>query len=348
MIVFSLLDLIDDKIISIFSLQSGVTFELILDFIGPILTVSLMFWTFLTGKKVISLIRVEEEQYKRLVELSPEAIIIHKKGKILFINKSGARLFGTSSTSELINRNISEFLDQDSRTLFKEHLDKSPTREFHQQVEIKRIDGAIICLEFKSTNIEFKGQSVSELIARDVSILKKEMENVKQLAYQDVLTGLPNRRAFMERLILLLKSSETNRTSFGVMFIDLDGFKQVNDTLGHEGGDILLKQVSDYFKECVPQKGIVARLAGDEFVILLDQANSEECKTIAKKIIERLSSSITILGKKVRVTSSIGIAIYPQNGNDATELVNNADKAMYHAKQQGKNNYYLYEPLHNY
>ena len=143
----------------------------------------------------------------------------------------------------------------------------------------------------------------------------------------------------MDQLIQLLKSSEENKTSFGVMFIDLDGFKQVNDTLGHDGGDILLKQVSDYFKECVAQKGIVARLGGDEFIVLLHNVNHDECTMVASKMIENLSSPIIIFGKKVRVTPSIGIALYPQHGHEATELINNADMAMYQAKQQGKNNY---------
>ena len=243
-----------------------------------------------------------------------------------------------------MNRNISEFVHHDSKDLFKkleEHVEKFPNSELNEQVKIKRVDGAVIDLEFKSTKIDFKGQSAREMIARDITIQKSEIENVKRLAFQDTLTGLPNRRAFMDQLIQLLKSSEKNRMRFGVMFIDLDGFKQVNDSVGHEGGDILLKQVSDYFKVCVGQQGIVARLAGDEFIVLLPNGSHHECIVVAKKMIESLSSPIIIYGKRVRVTPSIGIALYPQHGHEATELIKNADIAMYQAKQRGKNNYQI-------
>lgn len=343
-IVFSIFDILDDSIISIFNFEDEGLFEVIIDLSSPLLTIALMFWIFLTGKKYINLIRDEEEQYKRLVQFSPEAIIIHKEGKILFINNSGANLFGSSSPRELINRNISEFLHHDSIALFKEQLDESTNSEFYVRVQIKRIDGATICSEFKSTNIDFKGQAVSEIIARDITIQQKEIETVKRLAYQDVLTGLPNRRAFMDQLTQLLKSSEDPKMNFGVMFIDLDGFKQVNDTLGHDGGDILLKQVSESFKECVAKQGTVARLAGDEFIILLHKSNKTECTMVAKKIIESLSSPIMIFGRRVRVTPSIGIALYPKHGHEASELISKADMAMYQAKTQGKNNYRIYEP----
>ena len=148
----------------------------------------------------------------------------------------------------------------------------------------------------------------------------------------------------MDQLTQLLKSPKENKMRFGVMFIDLDGFKQVNDTLGHEGGDILLKQVSNYFKKCVAEKDIVARLGGDEFIVLLHNTNHNDCIIVANKIIESLSFPIIIFGKRVRVTPSIGIALYPQHGHEAIELIKNADMAMYQAKQQGKNNYQIYEP----
>lgn len=346
-LLLSLLDFLDDTIISLFNFEDEGTFELMVDFMSPLLEVSLMFWALLTGKRVINQIQDEEKQYKRLVQLSPEAIIIHSKGKILYINESGAKLLGSSSRSELMNRNIIEFVHQDSKSLFKitkEQLDKFPNSESNLQVKVKRVDETIIDLEIISTKVDFNGQSARELIARDITMQKSEIENVKRLAYQDALTGLPNRRAFMDQLYQRLKSSEKNKTSFGVMFIDLDGFKQVNDSLGHEGGDILLKQVSSRFKKNAAHKGMVARLAGDEFVVLLHDVDQHECIKVAKNIIESLNFPIHIFGKSVQVTPSIGIALYPQHSNEATELIHNADMAMYQAKQQGKNNYQIFKP----
>ncbi|MGE7665791.1 diguanylate cyclase domain-containing protein [Ureibacillus composti] len=348
-IVSSIFDILDDTIIRIFNFQDEGTFEIMVDFLGPIIEVSLMFWALLSGKKAICQIKNEEEQYKRLVQLSPEAILIHKKGKIIFINESGANLFGLSSTNELINRNLEEFVHHDSKDIIKklkENSDQFPNREFNEQIKFRRADGDMIYLEFKSTKIEFKGQSVRELIARDITIQKHELDNVKRLAFEDELTGLPNRRAIMDQLSHLMKTSKMQQTKIGVMFIDLDGFKQVNDSLGHDGGDILLKQVSKLFKKCVAEKGIVARLGGDEFLVLFDQINDQDCIMAAEKMIESLNSPIIIFGKRAQVTPSIGIALYPQHGHEATELIKNADMAMYQAKQRGKNNYQIYE-THN-
>ncbi|MGE7665198.1 diguanylate cyclase domain-containing protein [Ureibacillus composti] len=344
-ILMSLLDFLDNTIIRLFKFEDEGLFELVVDFISPIFEVALMFWALLTGKNVIKRIQKEDEHYKRLVQLSPEAIIIHKKGKILFINESGANLLGSSSSSELINRNVSDFVHEDSKGLFHNllgQIEKRPNSEFNQQIKMKRVDGAIIDLEYKSTKIDFKGQSVRELIIRDITIQKNEIEHVKRLAYQDELTGLPNRRAIMDQLTQLLKTSEKNELNFGVMFIDLDGFKQVNDSFGHDGGDILLKQVSEYFKRCVEGKGTVARVGGDEFLVILNQIGNDEHIKVAEKMMESLSSPMIIFGKKARVTPSIGIALYPQHGHEVRELIRNADVAMYQAKQRGKNNFQLF------
>lgn len=344
-ILLSLLDFLDNTIIRLFKFEDEGTFELLVNFISPILEVSLMIWALFTGKKVINQMQNEEEHYKRLVQLAPEAIIIHKKGKILFINESGAKLLGSNSISELLNRDISEFIHDDSKEFFNSLLGltgKRSNNEFNQHIKITRVDGAIIDLEYKSTKIDFKGHSARELIARDITVQKSEIEHVKRLAFRDELTGLPNRRAIMEHLTQLLRTSEKNELNFGAMFIDLDGFKQVNDSLGHDGGDILLKQVSEYFKKCVAEKGIVARVGGDEFLVILNQISHDEHIKVAEKMIESLSSPIIIFGKKARVTPSIGIALYPQHGSEATELIKNADMAMYQVKQRGKNKFHIY------
>lgn len=348
LILISLVDFFDNVIIRLLNLQEDGSFELIVDFLGPVIEVSLMIWAFLTGKKIIYQIKDEEEQYKRLVQLSPYAIIIHTIGdilKILYINDSGANLLGYTSTSKLINRNINEFVHPDSMAFFellKEEVDKFPSKEFNQQVKIKRVDGAIIYLDFTSTKVEFNGQSAREVIARDISIERNEMENIKQLAYKDELTGLPNRRAFMGELHKLMQSVDRSKMGFSILFIDLDGFKQVNDTIGHSGGDLLLKHVSETLKVSIAQKGIIARLAGDEFIVLLQKEGEHEAVMVAKQIINSFIAPIVILGEKVRVTASIGIALYPRDGIVGEELIKNADIAMYRAKESGKNNYHLF------
>lgn len=258
-----------------------------------------------------------------MIHPSPEAIIIHAKGKILYINESGVVLFGLSSEKDLINRNFSEFVHNDSMNEFVsvvKEADQNPNKVLYKQMRIKRVDGTMIDLEFKSTQIIFNGQTAREVIVRDITLQKEEIENVKRLAYQDELTGLPNRRALMEQVMEILDSSDNLNNRFCLMFIDLDGFKQVNDTFGHQVGDSLLKHVGDKFRKCVANKGIVARLAGDEFIILLQNISQEEHILVAKEIIESFRSPNIVLGKEVQVTASIGIAIHPQHGCDATEL----------------------------
>lgn len=172
-------------------------------------------------------------------------------------------------------------------------------------------------------------------------ILNREIENIKQIAFQDALTGLPNRRAFMDKLHDLMSDKDTTR--FGLMFIDLDGFKKVNDQLGHDVGDILLQHVSDYLQKSVAPKDTVARLAGDEFMVILPNANKNESIMVANRIIQNFKSTNKIMGENVVVTPSIGIALYPQNTDKPMELIKYADIAMYQAKQSGKNSYQIYQ-----
>jgi diguanylate cyclase (GGDEF)-like protein/PAS domain S-box-containing protein len=270
--------------------------------------------------------------------LLPEAIYVHRQGNFLFSNKAGTVLFGAKNNEELFKHNWKEFIYYDTGNVehfLKEELTNAKKQVLSYQIKANRLDGKVIDIEITSTNVEFNGLSAREIIARDISFQKQQEGMVKKLAYQDTLNELPNRRAFMENLEQQLTYSE----KFVVMFIDLDGFKNVNDTFGHKAGDDLLKKVSIQLKKCVQEKDMVARLAGDEFTILLPDANQHDCMVIASKIIESLNMSLFFPVKAVRVTASIGISLYPQNGEDAFTLLKHADMAMYHAKNKGKNRY---------
>ncbi|MEH7384257.1 sensor domain-containing diguanylate cyclase [Bacillus sp. JJ1521] len=341
----SITDFLDDKVITFLHFKDKGYYEVIIDLMSPLIEIALLFWALYTGKKILRQLHEQEEQYQRLVQFSPEAIIVHRKGKILYINDSGVKLLGSNRSSELLNRDLKDFVhpdSEDSINKYREQLNKNPNSHLKYHIKIKRIDGTTLDLETLSTVVDFKGHPARELIARDITVQHQEFETIKQMAYQDALTGLPNRRAFMDKLDDLMSTAEKNKGTFGMMFIDLDGFKQVNDLLGHEGGDMLLRQAGDYLIKSVAQKDTVARLAGDEFMVLLPDANENECVMVANRIIEQFQS-IVILGKNVVVTPSIGIALYPQHGKDAIELIKFADMAMYQAKQRGKNNYQIFK-----
>jgi diguanylate cyclase (GGDEF)-like protein len=166
---------------------------------------------------------------------------------------------------------------------------------------------------------------------------------VEYLAYHDGLTALPNRGLFNKLLSQAISQARRYHRQLAVAFIDLDRFKQINDTLGHEAGDELLKEVANRLKSCVRDSDTVARLGGDEFVVLLTELGDEQyAAAVAQKIITSVAKPFTLLGQEFRVTASIGISSYPKDGPDEQTLTKNADIAMYQAKEDGKNNFQFY------
>jgi diguanylate cyclase (GGDEF)-like protein len=166
---------------------------------------------------------------------------------------------------------------------------------------------------------------------------------VEYLAYHDGLTALPNRGLFNKLLSQAISQARRYHRQLAVAFIDLDRFKQINDTLGHEAGDELLKEVANRLKTCVRDSDTVARLGGDEFVVLLTELGDERyAATVAQKIINAVAKPFNLLGQEFRVTASIGISTYPKDGPDEQTLTKNADIAMYQAKEDGKNNFQFY------
>ncbi len=189
--------------------------------------------------------------------------------------------------------------------------------------------------------------------------LSETHAHVQHLAYHDSVTNLPNRRMFRERLEKSLANASRNNERIAVLFLDLDNFKNVNDTLGHEAGDTLIKDVSARLETCIREsdyiardgspakEDLIARLGGDEFILLLNQLDEAiDASSAANRILERITEPFSIQGVQLHVGASIGITLYPEDGRNADKLIKNADIAMYHAKRKGKNNYqYFSESL---
>jgi diguanylate cyclase (GGDEF)-like protein/PAS domain S-box-containing protein len=175
--------------------------------------------------------------------------------------------------------------------------------------------------------------------AYDITELRLAQETIEKLAYYDELTGLPNRRLFYDRLNQALKNAKRKKSKFAVCYLDLDGFKNVNDSLGHANGDELLKAVAQRIRSHVRGKDTVARLGGDEFTIILEgTSDPSDVSKVAEHIIEALGKPVDVAETQVVVTTSIGVAIYPDDGVEINDLTRNADMAMYHAKDSGRNN----------
>jgi len=166
---------------------------------------------------------------------------------------------------------------------------------------------------------------------------------IEYLATHDALTGLPNRVMFNQLVTVAIESAKRYERKFAVLFVDLDRFKIVNDTLGHESGDVLLKEMSERFRHTLRASDVVARLGGDEFVVLVQEVKeSRQVATVARKILSSTIRPITINGQECRVTASVGIALFPADGDSHQSLMKNADIAMYLAKEEGKNNFQFY------
>ncbi|TEU27913.1 putative bifunctional diguanylate cyclase/phosphodiesterase [Alkanindiges illinoisensis] len=180
-------------------------------------------------------------------------------------------------------------------------------------------------------------------VARDISEQKRADAKIEHLATHDSLTGLPNRVMYNQMLSIAVQSALRYGGSFAVLFIDLDRFKFINDTLGHEAGDQLLYEISTRFRQTLRTSDIVARLGGDEFVVLVPQVHEKkEIALIARKIVDAAIAPFLLQGQECRVTASVGIAIFPDDGQDEVTLIKSADIAMYAAKEAGKNNYQFF------
>ena len=185
-------------------------------------------------------------------------------------------------------------------------------------------------------------------IARDVTQTRRAEERIRRLAHFDELTGLPNRTMFMHTLQRAFSLAQRRNKQFALFFIDLDRFKNINDSLGHEAGDRLLQDVARRLRQHRRESDTVARLGGDEFVVLVeDCADSRELTAIAQNILNAVGRPYTLSGREYHVTGSIGISTYPADGLDPASLLKNADIAMYLAKDRGKNNFQFYSPQQN-
>jgi diguanylate cyclase (GGDEF)-like protein/PAS domain S-box-containing protein len=260
---------------------------------------------------------------------------------VISINTAFSRLTGYGS-GEMLGKLLSEtpfrptdLQESDARM---EHLHRygAVTGEVPRQSK----DGKPLALWVTATCVRNgAGRIVNYVrVFTDISLLKESQRKLELLASFDALTGLPNRHLLHDRLVQALQRTSREGGRMGLLFIDLDGFKEVNDTLGHDVGDLLLNGVVARMQECVRTSDSVCRFGGDEFVILLEPMDdAADAVTIGERIVAALSPPFLIEGHRIKTTASIGIALNPEDGTDAITLLKNADVAMYKAKRSGRN-----------
>ncbi len=278
---------------------------------------------------------------------SPEGVVVaDAKGRITKVNPSYRRIAGNAD-SEVMGKQLSEilFTDTKSPTTVLDMLQGSDQTQWEQWC--KSTSGRRYAARISVSVVRDPTGSIQQYVAilADVTRRKLDEEKIIYQANYDQLTNLPNRTLFMDRLTRLVLEGKRAKTSIGLMFIDLDGFKAINDTLGHDAGDTLLISTARRLEKCVREADTVARLGGDEFTVIMPLIdNFDAAGFVAGRIIKSLTEPFDLGGREGNVSASIGISLLPAQANTASELLRNADVAMYHAKHQGKANYQFYRP----
>ena len=293
-------------------------------------------------------LRKSEEKYRTILEDIQEGYFeVDLTGNFTFFNDSMCRLYGYSK-EELMGMNYRRYTDKEQskellQTFNKVYNTGKPTEGFGWQ--IIRKDGT---KRYVETSVSLQKDSSGKPtgfrgILRDITERKRTEQQINYMATHDALTGLPNRSMFSQLLNHAIKTARRYQRQFAVLFIDLDRFKIINDTLGHDAGDQLLQEIGTRLKQSLRTVDVVGRLGGDEFVILIEEvSDSNHIATVAHKLLTGIMKPITLMGQENRITASMGISMYPKDAQDEQSLMKNADIAMYLAKEEGKNNYQFY------
>ncbi len=293
----------------------------------------------LVDNRVAARDQLETDRFRQLADSTLEGILIHRDGKILDGNESLAALLGVKLT-ELRVSPLARFMAPDSdSSAWSPDRGAVPT-----ETEIVAANGIRMPVEILSRAISYGGRPALVTALRDVRERRASEERIRFLAHHDMLTELPNRVLLSESLDLALRGAARFQAPLAVLCLDLDGFKMVNDTLGHAAGDQLLCQVAARLRENLREGDFVARIGGDEFVVLQTTgAQPEQATALARRLIECLVPGFRIDGQDVNVGTSIGIAIHPQDGDTAAVLLKKADIALYRAKENGLGWFRLFE-----
>jgi diguanylate cyclase (GGDEF)-like protein/PAS domain S-box-containing protein len=280
-------------------------------------------------------------ELETIIEANPDLLyVLNTQGQLIKWNSNLKTFFGLTH-SQLINRGALEFFCAEDQFNVAEWMNEilssgSSTLE----ARCVRHDGKLV--PYLCNGVVLKNPA-GEVIGftgtgRDITERIEAAERMRHMAHYDALTDLPNRALFSDRLQLALATANRDRKHLALMFIDLDKFKQINDTLGHHVGDLLLQEATRRMLDCVRESDTVARIGGDEFIVLLPAVEKQEdAMLVAEKIRHALCQPLNLDGNVVRISTSIGMAIYPKHGSSEHELINNADNAMYAAKSAGRN-----------
>jgi diguanylate cyclase (GGDEF)-like protein/PAS domain S-box-containing protein len=290
--------------------------------------------------------RKEAEKELRLAEFSLEHASDNifwsdSQGRFVYVNEAACRALGYSR-EELLSLSIPDlnprFRKEGDWPAFWQELKRQGSITFEGQNTTKQ--GQVFPAEVTANYLEFNGREYSFAFVRDITERKVAEERIRFLAYSDALTGLPNRRLLQDRLTQALASARRQKGRVAVLFLDLDKFKNINDSLGHAVGDLLLQEVAGRLRNATREQDTVARVGGDEFLIVLSELKElTDAAVAAERLMDAIIGEYTIQSHSLNITCSLGISVFPEHGTDTESLIKNADAAMYSAKESGRNNF---------
>jgi diguanylate cyclase (GGDEF)-like protein/PAS domain S-box-containing protein len=264
---------------------------------------------------------------------------------ILEANQSLQRLLGYS-LEEIPGLSLYDFVANGQDDIYQKILRILKERNYYKgEMQYRRKDGTYVDVEINVNLVSYRGKKVFCVVSRDITPRKLAEKQLIHTATHDPLTKLTNRLVFYDRIAMELARARRNQTKLALIYIDLDRFKIINDTLGHSTGDQLLKAVAERLKALLRESDTLARMGGDEFMYILPEVEStEDVSKVAQKVLEAVRKPFLLDGQLQSITASIGTAIYPLDGKDSETLMKNADLAMYFAKDKGRDNFLHFRP----
>jgi diguanylate cyclase (GGDEF)-like protein/PAS domain S-box-containing protein len=295
----------------------------------------------------------KEDRYRTMFETSPDGVLVAqaKDGRIVEVNPAFLEILQFSREEVLghTSRELDIWADAGDSLKVSDALhEQAAARDL--EVRLRRKNGEVFWGQLSASYADFDGETCVISYIRDVSAAKADEEKIRSLAFYDTLTGLPNRRLLWERLRQALISSVRSGSKHALLFVDLDGFKSLNDTLGHHIGDLLLQETGRRIASCVREVDTVARLGGDEFVIILEDLSqiaeiaAAQARTVGGKILAAIDQPFLLEGRECHTTSSMGITVFGNQNESTNEVLQQADIAMYQAKAAGRNAMFFFAP----
>jgi diguanylate cyclase (GGDEF)-like protein/PAS domain S-box-containing protein len=313
-----------------------------------------LFWQTVNNlQRVKKELEKNQSQLQAVIHNAMDGIItINQSGEIQGFNPAAEKMFGYLQ-QDVLGKNVKMLMPEPTRSEHNTYINRylhtghgSLIGVRGREVTAIRKNGELFPMELSASDMILGGQRYFVGIVRDITDRKLAESKITFLAHHDYLTGLPNRALFLERLEQAISLAKRNYHKVAILYLDLDGFKKVNDAFGHDVGDLLLQDVAKRLTGIIRSSDTVARLGGDEFaIILINIGDQKYASMVANKIIDGLSEPFDLKGQRCQVGGSIGIAIFPDDAEEYAALLKHADQAMYLSKHRGKNTYTFYSEV---